>query len=113
MYNKNPEYYFPIIDHFFNEFDEEIRVSDVGCGDGSFKGLITEGLNGNFLRIDSSFNLLRKAKNNPSGEANGYLVVADAFNLPFRSLVMFSLIHIDSVLHHLIDTYRKKSHPRL
>ena len=41
--------------------------------------------------------------------SNVDLIVADAFNMPFKQEEEFDLIHIDSVLHHLIGKTRADS----
>lgn len=87
----------------------DTKLLDVGCGDGSFiKMLIKAGLEMNFIATDISFKMLEKARENLRGY-NVALFVADGFKIPVTPDMKFDIIHIDSVLHHLIDRTRGKS----
>lgn len=101
-YNKDPSYYIPIINWLTYTGKKEFKVLDIGCGDGSFlRGLGNRGIKGGLTGVDLSFNLVsQKRMGSDHGMLN--LMVADAFKLPFNSETKFDLIHLDSVLHHLI-----------
>ena len=108
-YNKNPDYYLPIISSLSKSMKSNLKILDIGCGDGSFlKGLRKAGLDGSFIGIDISFNLIKKAHDNVIDHGI-HLLVTDGFNLPFNQKEKFDLIHIDSVLHHLIGKTRYHS----
>ncbi|CAN5743410.1 methyltransferase domain-containing protein [soil metagenome] len=109
-YNKNPDYYIPVVKSLSHFANKEFNVLDVGCGDGSFlKGLRNSGVKGRFIGIDISYNLLKKAKDDLRIEDNINLIVTDGFNIPINDALKFDLIHLDSVLHHLISDTRYKS----
>lgn len=86
-----------------------IRLLDVGCGNGNFIGsLLNSGINFDYFSTDISFNMLKAANKNLYGK-NIRFFVADAFHLPLISKLRFEVIHIDSVLHHLIANTKGKS----
>jgi len=88
---------------------DEISVLDLGCGDGSFiKALIESGVKGVFRGVDLSYNMASQALQ-LFGRESSDLLVADGFNLPILPEITFDLIHIDSVLHHLIARNRAGS----
>jgi SAM-dependent methyltransferase len=72
------------------------------------KSLIEEGVRGAYLGIDISNSMMRTALERLR-DYDVNLVVADGFRLPLASNHKFDLIHIDSVLHHLIGKTRAKS----
>ena len=85
-----------------------LNILDVGCGDGSFiSGLNKSGIEGKFIGIDLSHNLVVDASRDVKKSAD--LLVGDGFNLPFRREVKFDAIHLDSVLHHIIGKTRRES----
>jgi SAM-dependent methyltransferase len=105
------EIYFSIISHLKNTItmNPNARLLDVGCGDGSFvKTLIREGIKMNFFATDISLNMMIRAKENLANH-NVQLFVSNAFDIPLKSDIKFDIIHIDSVLHHLIGKTRTKS----
>jgi SAM-dependent methyltransferase len=112
-YHKDPAFYVPIIDHVRNlKFgpDKKIRILDLGCGDGSFiKNMIAAGMNAEFIGSDISSAMIHIAKKKLNGQSGVELFIADGFKLPLTSETKFDLIHIDSVLHHLIGKTRAKS----
>lgn len=110
-YIKDPTFYESIFDKIEKiKVKDQIKVLDLGCGDGSFiKGLIATGIKGIFVGIDVSDSMIKQAKDNLSEFQNEHLFVADGFNLPFSDNVKFDLIHLDSVLHHLIGRTRTQS----
>jgi SAM-dependent methyltransferase len=110
-YLKSPELYFSIVTHLKNiiTMNPNARFLDVGCGDGSFvKTLIREGIKMHFFATDISLSMIRTAKENLANH-NVQLFAADGFNIPLKSDIKFDIIHIDSVLHHLIGKTRSKS----
>lgn len=109
-YHRDPSFYLSIISHIQKiESGNRIKILDVGCGDGSFiKGTIMTGIDAFFVGTDVSYNMINMAKNNLDYK-RVELFVADAFKLPIKSEIKFDLIHIDSVLHHLIGNTRSQS----
>jgi SAM-dependent methyltransferase len=86
-----------------------LNILDVGCGDGSFiRGLTKSGIEGKFFGIDLSHNLVSDASKQLRN-ATADLLVGDGFNLPLREEIKFDLIHLDSVLHHIIGKSRQES----
>lgn len=108
-YRKDPNYYLPLINFLkTDQSNQRIRVLDVGCGDGSFiKAMMMSGIDGDYAGIDISNKMISTAKQN-IGQGVG-LIVSDGLNLPFVEGIRFELIHLDSVLHHIIRTTRAKS----
>ena len=107
-YHKGPEFYRSVIGDLA-KIGSPVRLLDLGCGDGSFiKSIVDHGISGDYLGIDISPSMLRFALEGLR-ERNVNLVVADGFNLPLRPEVKFDLIHLDSVLHHLIGKTRSRS----
>lgn len=109
-YHKDPGFYIPIINHIRKiGSDEKIRILDLGCGDGSFiKGMIGADIRADFIGTDVSHVMVNMAKKNLYDHKTK-LFVADGFNLPLRAGIKFNLIHLDSVLHHLIGKTRSES----
>jgi SAM-dependent methyltransferase len=120
------------------DHSHKLMVLDVGCGNGSFiKALIEKAqqkirkqennenaadidahVNYCILATDMSFEMIKLAKENLAslkhiGKDRNYydveLFVSYAFNLPLRPHKKVDIIHIDSVLHHLVDRTRMKS----
>jgi SAM-dependent methyltransferase len=92
-----------------NKSNNMIKILDVGCGDGPFiRSMLTTGVNAFFTGFDLSLKMLRTAKKTISN-TTVELVAADGFNMPLRKEARFDLIHIDSVLHHLVGTNRAES----
>ena len=107
-YHKEPDFYHQLILNL-DKMKSPITVLDLGCGDGSFvKNFIQEGIVGNFIGVDISSSMLSSAKKLLQGD-NVDLIAADGFTLPFIDDTRFDLIHLDSVLHHLIGKTRSKS----
>ena len=89
-----------------NQSDKE-TILDLGCGDGSFlKGALMSGIQGWCLGTDVSYSMIKTAKENLRN-FNVDLIVCDGFTLPMKVESQFDLIHIDSVLHHLIGKTRR------
>jgi SAM-dependent methyltransferase len=109
-YHKDPSFYVPLAEQVRKLGKEKvIRILDLGCGDGSFiKGIIEAGVQADFVATDISYLMVNMAKSNLKDQET-LLFVADGFNLPLNPNIKFDLIHIDSVLHHLIDKTRSRS----
>jgi SAM-dependent methyltransferase len=87
----------------------DTKFLDIGCGNGSFiKALIEADIRVRYFALDVTLEMIKKAKKNLAG-FNIEFFVADGFKIPIRSDVKFDVIHIDSVLHHLIEGTRAKS----
>ena len=111
-YHKNPDFYTPLISNIkksaFQSYGK-MRVFDLGCGDGSFiRAIINGGISADYIGTDISQLMINMAKQNLDYNRVG-LFVADGFKLPIRPKTKFDIIHIDSVLHHLIENTRSKS----
>jgi|SRR5215217_18999 SAM-dependent methyltransferase len=92
-----------------NNNNNNAKFLDVGCGDGSFiEALVKAGINMDYFATDISFKMITMAKENLVG-CNVKLFLADSFNVPIRQDIKFDIIHIDSVLHHVIERTRGKS----
>jgi SAM-dependent methyltransferase len=88
--------------------DSRIKILDIGCGDGSFiKNVLTAGIDADMIGFDISINMLKMAKNNL--DCHVQLFAADGFTMPLQPEAKFDLIHIDSVLHHLVGKTRTES----
>jgi SAM-dependent methyltransferase len=109
-YNKDPQYYLPLVEGIKKRRSERrIRVLDLGCGDGSFiSGMIKAGVSADYIATDLSFNMTKMANEKLADRAVD-LFVADGFRIPLKYDTQFDLIHIDSVLHHIIRGTRKSS----
>jgi len=109
--NRHMEFYPIIINHIKRIIasKSDAKLLDIGCGDGSFvKSLVEAGIKMNYYASDLSFGMITLGKKNLSGY-NVELLVADAFYIPIKSDLKFDVIHLDSVLHHLIGKTRGKS----
>ena len=112
-YHKAPLFYAQIMDHLKFRLDNgnnKIKVLDLGCGDGSFiKNLIAGGINAEFIGSDVSSSMIDIAKEKLDDQNNVEWLVCDGFELPLISRAKFDVIHLDSVLHHLVGKTRSKS----
>lgn len=108
VYHKDPIFY-STLQNLLGEFNHHVILLDVGCGDGSFLAGMKECENGTrFIGCDVSLTMIRKARSEIRLRSID-LCVSDAFFLPFKNDLKFDLIHLDSVLHHLIGDTRSKS----
>jgi SAM-dependent methyltransferase len=113
VYNKDPAFYRELIAAILETQKSgqtnKTRILDVGCGDGSFmKTLIDSGIYAEFVGCDISHSMLLNCESKLRGQ-DVNLCVSDAFNLPVRSQITFDVIHLDSVLHHLISSTKSGS----
>jgi SAM-dependent methyltransferase len=110
IYHKDPSFYHSIISSIQKiKPNEMIKILDVGCGDGTFiKSIIMTGIDAVFIGTDVSLSMINMAKINLNYPRVD-LFLADGFKLPLKSESKFDLIHIDSVLHHLIGKTRYQS----
>lgn len=103
-YRKEPDFYIPvarIIKQIHSS--NKLKVLDVGCGDGSFiRGMIGSNVNAEYVGTDISTSMTNLSRDNLKGLAVD-LLVADGFKIPLKKDIKFDVIHIDSVLHHLIS----------
>jgi SAM-dependent methyltransferase len=109
-YHNDPSFYLSLISHIKKiESGSRIKILDVGCGDGGFiKSTIMTGIDAVFVGTDVSHSMINMAKNNLDC-SKVELFIADGFKLPIKSEIKFDLIHISSVLHHLIGNTRSQS----
>jgi len=109
-YHKQPGHYEPIMNYLKNfQPNKRKKILDFGCGDGFFiETMIKSGINGKFYGLDLSTSMISLAnKKFPNNEAD--LFIADGFMLPLKEDFKLDIIHIDAVLHHIIENTRKKS----
>lgn len=109
--NRHEEFYKDCIDRItdFVALNPKTRILDIGCGDGGFvKCLYKLNIQSEYIVTDLSFEMIQLAKKNLI-DSDTKMFVADIFNLPLREDIEFDIIHIDSVLHHLIDKTRTES----
>jgi len=106
-YHNDPDIYRSIVEHI-SKFPEgiELKIFDVGCGDGSFIVSLINNINRNNIGIyyfgtDISETMIKTA-NERLKKNKVFLFVGDGFNLPLNEDLKFDCIHIDSVIHHLI-----------
>jgi SAM-dependent methyltransferase len=92
-----------------NHLPDKIKILDIGCGDGPFiRSMLSTGIDAVFTGFDISINMLRNVKKN-TDSLRVEVIAADGFKMPLKSEAKFDLIHIDSVLHHLVTKTRAKS----
>jgi ubiquinone/menaquinone biosynthesis C-methylase UbiE len=71
------------------------------------EALVKAGINMDYFAIDISFKMITIAKENLVS-SNVKLFLAYGLNIPARQDIKFDIIHIDSVLHHMIERTRGK-----
>jgi hypothetical protein len=82
---------------------------DIGCGGAPFiKSMLAMGIDAVFVGFDVSLNMLRTGKLSVDTSRVNF-VAADGFKMPLRLEARFDLIHMDSVLHHLVGKTKAKS----
>jgi SAM-dependent methyltransferase len=110
VYHPDPKVYQSIISKIKKvNLSPTLSVLDIGCGDGTFiKSAIEMGMNAFYIGTDLSSAMIDNAKKKLKNHNVGFLI-ADGFNLPLKSETRFDIIHISSVLHHLIGNTRTKS----
>jgi SAM-dependent methyltransferase len=110
-YPKSEEFYSKLINRLKSLIDtaRPVKLLDVGSGNGSFvRSLLNSRIKLDYYCTDISLNMLRIANGNLQDSNVGFFA-ADAFQLPLVKGLLFEIIHIDSVLHHLIDSTKGKS----
>jgi len=111
-YFKGANFYTRLLKFLRNKNDKstELSILDVGCGDGGFiKAVMSDPhLHASCYATDISLSMLKEAKTNINRD-DVHLIVADGFALPLSGQAKFDLVHLDSVLHHLIRQDRKQS----
>jgi SAM-dependent methyltransferase len=110
VYHNDPQIY-NLINAYIKENygSKQIKILDIGCGEGPFLKRISEyNIKADFFGVDVSHSMIKRARNSLSNN-DTILLVSDGFNLPIRSSFKFDIIHADSVLHHIIGKNRKKS----
>jgi SAM-dependent methyltransferase len=110
-YPKSEEFYSNLIKHLKSLIGtgRPVKLLDVGSGNGSFvRSLLNSRMKFDYYCTDISLNMLRIANENLQDGNVGFFA-ADAFQLPLVDGLVFEIIHIDSVLHHLIDSTKGKS----
>lgn len=89
--------------------DRKINFLDVGCGDGGFiKAMLEQGIEANYIATDLSLNMAFFASKDLKNRSV-HVFVSDVFRLSLREDLKFDIIHMDSVLHHLIGSTRAQS----
>lgn len=110
-YSPSPEFYSSVIEPIKTIIPKngDTNILDIGCGNGSFiKALIKANVKAKYFAFDMSLEMIERAKENLAG-CDVEFLVADGFKIPIRSNIRFNMIHLDSVLHHLIGSTRDKS----
>src|SRR3989442_13748669 len=109
-YRANPEKYVPIMNHIMKiKSEERLKIFDFGCGNGNFiKGMKETSIDADFYGSDISPKMISLATNNIKDQ-EVVLFVADGLNMPINSDIKFDLIHVNSVLHHIIGKTRNQS----
>ena len=104
-YRKRSEFYVPLAREIQkHEFGKRIRIVDLGCGDGNFiREMIKTGIDADFYGTDLSRSMIDMSRELLS-IASVDLIIADGLKFPFSSGARFEVIHLDSVLHHLISS---------
>jgi len=70
--------------------------------------MLATGIDAVFTGFDISINMLRTAKKSVNSWRVDF-IAADGFKMPLKSEARFDLIHIDSVLHHLVGNTKARS----
>ena len=97
----------PGVGKLLKQFDQDIQVLDVGCGNGTLaRALKSKGFKGSYLGVDMSAGLLEKAKTLSGASANSHFDfcqfdIADPqwhAQLPIKN---YQWVAVFAVLHHL------------
>jgi SAM-dependent methyltransferase len=110
-YSKDPKYYSLIAEEIRKTIStiECPAILDVGCGNGNFiKTLFDSGIEAHYFGTDLSIEMIKIADNKSAIYPVDF-IIADGLSMPIKRGTKFDIIHIDSVLHHLIDNTRAKS----
>jgi SAM-dependent methyltransferase len=110
-YSPSPEFHLSVIKQIKSIIptNGDANFLDIGCGNGNFiKALINANIKANYFAFDLSLKMIEIARENLAG-CDVEFFVADGFKIPIKRNIRFNVIHIDSVLHHLIGHTRGKS----
>ena len=111
-YQKDPNFYNELVKRIRdNNSNKNLKILDVGCGGGSFiKSMIDAGIDADFVGVDVSTGMLSMAKETLSKYHDRVeLIAIDGFDITSKINKKFDIIHMDSVLHHLIASTQGKS----
>ena len=116
-YANRHTHFYPLIAKYLKNIvitrGHRLKLLDLGCGDGGFvKAMLEANVKIDYFATDMSFGMMKLAKENFT-DYNVGLFVADGFNIPVKDDIKFDIIHLDSVLHHLVDKTRGKSVDRV
>ena len=104
VYHNDPEIYNFIVQFLKDRsiHNKDIKILDFGCGDGSFiVSLLNSNIDALYYGTDISDTMINMAKSKIK-RPNVNLFVSDGFNMPLSENLKFDLIHLDSVIHHII-----------
>jgi SAM-dependent methyltransferase len=110
-YSRDPRVYDSLADEIrkIRPSGNKTLILDMGCGKGNFmRAMINRGVRAHYFGTDLSSKMIQDATNNITHKEVEFFV-ADGTNIPINSKMKFDIIHIDSVLHHLIGRNRKES----
>ena len=110
-YSPSPEFYSSVIKQIKSIIpaNGDVNFLDIGCGNGNFiKALVNADVKANYFAFDMSLKMIERARENLAG-CDVEFFVADGFKIPTMPHRRFNIIHLDSVLHHLIGKTRGKS----
>jgi SAM-dependent methyltransferase len=106
-------YLIQVLPSLTTQRNDTLRLLDVGCGDGGFiKTMVNSKVKADYFATDISLDMIKLTKANLT-DADIQLIVSDAFNIPLIDELKFDLIHLDSVLHHIVEDTRTKSTERV
>jgi SAM-dependent methyltransferase len=109
-HDKDPSFYIDL-SNFVHRIkrSDGLRILDVGCGSGSFiKALIECGTTAHFVGIDLSEKMIERAKSKLK-DHDVELYVMDVNQIRRHIPIKYNVIHLGSVLHHLIGRTQGQS----
>ena len=110
-YSRDPQYYSIVADEIRKTVSsiKYPSILDIGCGNGDFiKTLLDRGIEARYFGTDLSIEMIKIAISIGAVYPVEF-IIADGLSMPVKPGTKFDVIHIDSVLHHLIDNTRAKS----